>query len=65
MSIHILSRTGMEIEVNDTAGFCLGLGLAMGFPEAVLLFFRGRHRFCHVLINAIHDSDPRNGIVLK
>ena len=35
MSIHILSRTGIEIEVNVTVGFCLGLALAMGFPEAV------------------------------
>ena len=35
MSIHILSRTGIEIEVNVTVGFCLGLAFAMGFPEAM------------------------------
>ena len=46
-------------------GFYLGLASAMGFPESCVLFFRGRHRFCHVLINAIHCSDPRNGVVLN
>ena len=35
MSIHFLSRTGIETEVNVTVGFYLGLALAMGFPEAV------------------------------
>ena len=39
MSIHILSRTGIEIEVNVNAGFCLGLASAMGFPEAVFSSF--------------------------
>ena len=56
MSIHFLSRSGIEIEVNVTVGFCLGLALAMDFPEANFLFFRGRHRFCHGSILAIHDS---------
>ena len=35
------------------------------FSRSYVLFFRGQHRFWHVLINAIHDSDPRNGVVLK
>ena len=39
MSIHILSRTGTEIEVNVNAGFCLGLASAMGFLEAVFSSF--------------------------
>ena len=38
-SIHILSWTRIEIEVNVTVGFCLGLALAMGFPEAVFSSF--------------------------
>ena len=39
MSIHIVSRTEIEIEDNVTVGFCLGLALAMGFPEAVFSSF--------------------------
>ena len=35
MSIHFLSRTGIETEVNVPVGLCLGLALAMGFPEAM------------------------------
>ena len=35
MSIHFLSSTGIETEVNAPVGFCLGLALAMGFPEAM------------------------------
>ena len=41
MSIHILSRTRIEIEVNVTVGFCLGLALAMGFhPKLCSLLSR-------------------------
>ena len=65
MSVHFLSRTGIETEVNVTVGFCLGLALAMGFPEAFVLFFRGQHRFCHVLVNTTHDSNQKSGIVFK
>ena len=36
---HFLSRTGMETEVIVTVGFCLGLALAMGFPEAMSSYF--------------------------
>ena len=43
----------METGVSVTVGFCLGLALAMSFPV------------CHVLINTIHDSNPRSGPVLK
>ena len=39
MSIQILSRTGIEIEVNVAVGFCLGLALVMGFPKAVVSSF--------------------------
>ena len=35
MSIHFLSRTRIETEVNVTVGFCLGLAVAMGFTEAI------------------------------
>ena len=35
MSIHFLSRTGIETEVNVAVGFCLDLALAVGFPEGV------------------------------
>ena len=35
MSTHFLSRTGIETEVNVTAGFCLGLAYAMGFTEGI------------------------------
>ena len=35
MSIHFLSRTGIETEVSVTVGFCRGLASAMGFPEAM------------------------------
>ena len=35
MSIHFLSRTEIETEINVPVGFCLGLALAMGFPEAM------------------------------
>ena len=35
MSIHSFSRKGIETEVNVPVGFCLGLALAMGFPEVV------------------------------
>ena len=59
VSIHILSRTGIETEVNVTVGFCLGLALAMCFSEAM------SSSFCHILINTIHDSNPRGGIVFK
>ena len=45
-------------------GFVSWSCFSNGFPRSYVLFFRGRHRFCHVLINAVHDSDPRNGIVL-
>ena len=33
MSVHLLSRTGMETGVSVTVGFCLGLALAMVFPK--------------------------------
>ena len=36
-----------------------------GFLRSYVLFFRGQHRFSHVFLNAIHDSNPRNGMVLK
>ena len=36
-----------------------------GFLRSCVLFLRGRHRFCYVPVNAIHDSDPRSGVVLK
>ena len=40
MSIHILSRTGIEIEVNVAVGFCLGLAVVMvGFTKAVFSSF--------------------------
>ena len=39
MSIHILSRTRIKIEVNFTAGFCLGLAFAMGVAEATSCSF--------------------------
>ena len=32
---YFLSRTRIETEVNVTVGFCLGLALTMGFPEAM------------------------------
>ena len=51
-------RTGIETEVNVTVGFCLGLALAMGFSKAMSSSFLVSIRFCHVLINTIHDS-PR------
>ena len=35
VSIHFLSCTELETEINVTVGFCLGLALAMGFTEAV------------------------------
>ena len=35
MTTHFLSRTGIETEVNVTAGFCLGLAQAMGFTEGI------------------------------
>ena len=35
LSVHLLSRTGMETGVSVTVGFCLGLALAMGFSETV------------------------------
>ena len=39
MSIHFLSRTGIETEVNVTVGFFLGLASAMGFSGSYVLFF--------------------------
>ena len=36
-----------------------------GFPRSCVLFFRGQHRFCYVLVSTIHDSNPRSGLVLK
>ena len=36
-----------------------------GFHWSCVLFFRGQHRFRYVLVNVIHESDTRNGIVLK
>ena len=62
MSIHFLSRTRIETEVSITMGFCRGLALAMVLRSYVL-FFRGQHRFCHGLINGIHEPIPRNGIL--
>ena len=35
MSIQILSRTGIDIEVNVSVGFCLGLASAMSFPVGI------------------------------
>ena len=35
MSIHLLSRTGIETRVSVTVGFCLGLALTMSFIEAM------------------------------
>ena len=58
MSIHSVSRTRIEIEVN---GSCF----SYEFHRKCVLFFLGQHRFCHVCINTIHDSNPRDGIVFK
>ena len=38
MSIHFLSRTGIETEVNITVGVCLGLTWVMDFIEAMSFF---------------------------
>ena len=65
MSIHFHSRIVTEIEVNITAGFCLGLALATGFPDAVSSSVEVGIDSCHVSVNAIHDSDPQDGVVLK
>ena len=39
VDIHFLSRTGIEIDVNVTVGFSLGLASAMVFLEAVFSSF--------------------------
>ena len=65
MSIYFLSRIGVETEVSCTVGFCRGLALSMGFLEALSSSSLVSIDFCHVLVNAIHDSNPRGGIVLR
>ena len=39
--------------------------LSNGFLRSYVLFFLGQHRFCHVLVNTIYDSNPRGSFVLK
>ena len=58
MSIHDLSRTRIETEDSVTAGFRCA-------PRRSMLFLLGLHRFCHVLINSAHDSNPRGCAVSK
>ena len=65
MSIQFLSRTRPETEVSVTVDFYRCLASALGFPEAVSSSSLVSTRFCHVLINTIHDSYPRSGSVLK
>ena len=60
-----ISRTGIETEVNVTVGLCLGLALATSLPRGSVLFLLGLHRFCHVLVNSVHDPNPRGCVVVR
>ena len=58
-SIHVLSRRGIEME--DSVTVSRGLALATGLP--VTLWFLTF--FGYVLVNSIHNSNPRNCSVSK
>ena len=65
ISIHSISRTRIETEVNVTVGFCLGLALAMVFAEAVSSSSVVSIDSVTYLSTPFTMLTSRNGIVLK
>ena len=68
MSIHVLSRRGIEMGDSVTASFSRGFAFCNKFPcNSVLNAFKryGFWRFGYVFINSIHNSNPRNWSVSK
>ena len=61
MSIHFLSRTGRQRHCGLQLWSCFG----NSSPRSSMLFLLGLHRFCHVLLNSAHDSNPRGCVVLR
>ena len=65
MSIHSLSRTGIETEVSFTVGFCRGLALAMGFTEAMSISSLVSIDYVTYLSTPFTILTQEAGIVLK
>ena len=64
MSIHLLSRTGIEIEVSVIVGFGRGLAFAMGFPKPCSLLPCSALFLSRICQPRLH-SNPRYGLNTK
>ena len=62
-SISVTNRNRNEISRH--CGLQLWSCFGNRSPQSSMVFLLGLHRFCHVLVNSSHDSNPRGCAVLK